>query len=203
VNVLDSTSTHGPRDLDLRPAELERSTIWSWVQRCNWCGYCAANIAGVTQLPADAVERDEYRAQLVDADFPDLANSFLCSALLAEQLGRTDDAALDIISAAWVCDDEGSPEAAVRCRLRAVELLRGSEGGAPFGNAETKHVVIVDLLRRAGQFDEAVAEADTALADATGAVAEILAFSRARALAGDVQTYTVKDAQATHDESSV
>lgn len=37
-------------------------------------------------------------------------------------------AARNAIEAAWVCDDENAHEAAVRCRLRAVERLRESEG---------------------------------------------------------------------------
>ena len=42
--------------------------------------------------------------------------------------------------------------------------------------------MIVDLLRRAGRFEDAVEEADAALGEAEGEVAAVLAFSRSLAL---------------------
>ena len=54
--------------------------------------------------------------------------------------------------------------------------------------------MIVDLLRRAGRFKEAVTEADAALGEAEGEVAAMLAFSRSLALACDSGPCTVEDA---------
>ena len=54
--------------------------------------------------------------------------------------------------------------------------------------------MIVDLLRRAGRFEEAVEQADAALGEAEGDVAAVLAFSRSLALARDPGRYMVEDA---------
>lgn len=42
---LQSTNAFGSPDLDLRPPEMERSTMCYWVQTCPQCGYCASDIA--------------------------------------------------------------------------------------------------------------------------------------------------------------
>ena len=196
VTVLDSTNTFGPPDLDLRPAEMARSTIFAWVQRCSACGYAAPSIDEAPPGTREVVESPAYRAQLADADLPELARSFLCSSTIFEEQGEEAAAARNAIEAAWVCDDENLPEAGTRCRLRAVELLRESEaeGEGLYPDSSTDYAVIVDLLRRAGRFEEAVAQADAALGDAEGEVGAVLAFSRSLALARDSGSYTVADA---------
>ncbi len=127
VTQLSSTSSFGSPDLDLRPAELARSSIFAWVQRCASCGYCAPNIEEESSYKQEIVESAAYRALLADADFPELARSFLCSSMIFEEFEEEAFAARNAIEAAWVCDDENAHEAAVRCRLRAVERLRESE----------------------------------------------------------------------------
>ena len=131
-----------------------------------------------------------------EADLPELARSFLCSSMIFEELGEEAFAARNAIEAAWVCDDENATMRAVRCRLQAVERLRESEadGDALYDDASTQYAVIVDLLRRAGRFEEAVEQADAALGEAEGEVAAVLAFSRSLALACDAGRYTVEDA---------
>ena len=107
-------------------------------------------------------------------------------------------AARSAIEAAWVCDDHGLHEAAVRCRLRAVERLRESQadGDELYEDPSVEYAVMVDLLRRAGRFEEAVDEVDAALGDSEGEVAAVLAFSRSLAVARDSGRYTVEDALA-------
>ena len=196
VVLLNSTSSFGAPDLDLRPPEMERSSMFAWVQRCAWCGYCAPSIDEGTSAMREIVESSAYRALLARSDVPELARYFLCSSMIFEEVEKEAFAARNAIEAAWVCDDANAHEAALRCRLRAVERLRESEadGDALYDDPYTEHAVIVDLLRRAGQFDEAVEEADAALGEAEGEVAAVLAFSRSLALARDSGRYTVEDA---------
>ena len=173
--------------------------MFAWVQRCSSCGYCAPSIAEGTPFKKEIVESDAYRQLLADPDLPELARSFLCSSMIFEEFEEEAFAARNAIEAAWVCDDENAHDAAVRCRLRAVERLRESEadGDALYDDPSTEYAVIVDLLRRAGRFEEAVEEADAALGEAEGEVAAVLAFSRSLALARDSGVYTVDDAFAT------
>ena len=130
----------------------------------------------------EVVESPAYRALLAEAALPELARSFLCSSMIFEEFEAEAFAARTAIEAAWVCDDENAHEAAVRCRLRAVERLRESEadGDALYDDPFTEYAVIVDLLRRAGRFEDAVEEADAALGEAEGEVATVLAFSHHR-----------------------
>lgn len=194
--ILNSTSSFGPPDLDLRPSEPARSSIFAWIQRCGTCGYCAPNIGDATPYTREVVEDIPYRSVLSDASYPELARAFLCSSLVFEQLGEEASAARNAIEAAWACDDDGAAEAAVRCRIRAARLLVESqgEGDEVFPDATTEDAVLVDLLRRARRFDEAVAAADAALQEAEGITRRVLAFSRARAFAHDAARYTVADA---------
>ena len=50
--VCNSTNEFGARDLDLRPGEMLRSTMHTWMQSCVSCGYVAASLD--TPLGADA-----------------------------------------------------------------------------------------------------------------------------------------------------
>jgi hypothetical protein len=186
VLVMDSTSTFGPPDLDLRPAEIARSSIFAWIQRCSSCGYCAPTMDEAAPTTREVVNSDAYRTQLADEDLPELARSFLCSSMIFEEQGDEAAAAQNAIEAAWVCDDEDLPAAATRCRLRAIELLRADQS--------TDYALIVDLLRRAGRFEDAIAQADAALADEEGELVAVLAFSRSLALARDSGRYTDADA---------
>jgi hypothetical protein len=101
-----------------------------WVQRCTACGYCAPSLS--TEIPGavDTVRSASYQNQLHSAEYPKLANEFLCLALLYEQDGQLANAGRSAVHAAWVCDD------AVR----------------------------IDLLRRAGAFDAALALCEDLLA---------------------------------------
>jgi len=167
-HLLASTSAFGWSDLDLRPPEPERSSLFLWVQRCPGCGYCAADLEHGDEDLREIIDSEEYRTQLADPSFPLLANTFLCQAILLEETGNEQGAAWRAINAAWACDDEGAgaAEAAVRARLRAVELfeLELAEGGR-FGEGDelgdisaSEHALLAELLRRAGRFDEALEE---------------------------------------------
>jgi GTP pyrophosphokinase len=196
--VLGSTSSFGPPDLDLRPSEPARSSIFAWVQRCAFCGYCAPSIGVARPGASHVVDTPEYGGQLVDAEYPPLANSFLCSALIFSAVGEAGLATRSAIEAAWVCDDAGALQAAQRCRMRAVDLLLQSraEGDEPFVDPATESAVLVDLLRRSERFEEAVEQAVAALPDAEGTVRDILAFSRDLAIAHDASAYTIEAALA-------
>ena len=74
-DVLGSTSVFGRPDLDLRPAEMQRSTMEVWLQVCPHCRYIAPDLA---QQVGDlsVVATAEYRTTLDDQRFLELARRF-------------------------------------------------------------------------------------------------------------------------------
>lgn len=111
------------------------------------------------------VKSDSYRRQLVEPRFPKLANAFLCSGLILESAGNYGGAGWAGVHAAWACDDADLREQAGECRKRAVTMfMKAREASQKLveepGGAE---LLIADLSRRAGDFQEAVQACDEGL----------------------------------------
>lgn len=203
--MIASTSTFGASDLDTRPAEVVRSSLCFWVAVCPTCGY-----AGGPSLawPAEsfhegsrrAIERclrsATYRRQRRDPSFPDLANRFLCRALIEERIGDHSRAGWSTLHAAWACDDAGEAAAAVRCRLLAAERFQEERAeGGEFAEPETEQAIIAETLRRAGRHAEAVEVCDEVLAESEDeGLRAIVSLVRRLAERGDDARHTVDEA---------
>jgi hypothetical protein len=155
---LISTASLGSTDLDSRPPEPERSSLSYWIHTCPSCGYCAPDLSEGDRAFEAVVRGDEYRNTLENPSIPRLAGQFLCWALLQESGKEYDKAGWGAIHAAWACDDAGAGQWAAKCRKRASELLvRAREMGQWFAeDAGLEEAILVDLLRRAGRFEEAL-----------------------------------------------
>lgn len=140
-----STSESGPPDLDLRPAPMRRYSMQTWVVRCPGCGYCARSIEQAPEGVRAVVDSETYRAQLEATDAPELANSFLCQALLDEAQGRTVSAVWAAVRAAWVCDDAELEDAATTCRRRARALLAAMRRAGHTLRREPEVVLVAKL----------------------------------------------------------
>jgi hypothetical protein len=196
-NVLASTSTFGPTDLDLRPNGPARWALQFQVHHCPDCGYCAERI-GERTLEADRVVASlVYRDVLEQARMPALARHFFCAALVAEAAERRDAASTHFLEAAWACDDARAAGQARICRDRAAEMLASAiEWGDVPTESPLVHGVRADLLRRAGRYDEAIgacAAGEATLDPASeeqGRAATVLAFIRELAEAGATKRTT-------------
>lgn len=155
----------GSRDLDTRPSDPLRSTIYAWVQRCPSCGYAAPDVGKQVPGAAETVRLPRYREQLGNRTFPDLANTFLCWSLIQEDAGQRGRAAWACIHAAWVCDDQENDVAARICRKRAAALMKQAmrEGDRLAAQDGGDDAILVDLLRRAGRLRDARMAAGEAL----------------------------------------
>ena len=77
VTQLDSTSSFGPPDLDVRPAEPARSSIFAWVQRCASCGANDREIAEALQRLVAYGERRDYCGKFVILDVDEARNYYV------------------------------------------------------------------------------------------------------------------------------
>ena len=154
-----------PPDFVTRPGEHVRSTIHAWMQHCPECGYCAADISSIHEDAVPLLGTPEYHRQRSDASFPEGARPFLCHSLILQHLGQWADAGWSSLHAAWVCDDSGDVASAVACRTHALTLWqRAKKGGENFGDdLGMEYVLVTDLYRRTGQFEQAVVTCSDAL----------------------------------------
>jgi hypothetical protein len=112
------------------------------------------------------VASNVYRAQLRNLSFPGLANSFLCHSLAAEAENRFVEATLGALHAAWACDDDPIRfKRASQCRSRVIDMIQGaSRRGQKFGaGPESAAAILVDALRRTGNFESAATTCQEAL----------------------------------------
>jgi len=181
-------------DLDLKPPA---DVAWLWPQNCVRCIGCGACWVGIGDIPRDAkqfVASPAYR-EVADGPWPTGFREEMAAALLAEHLGMHEFAFERHLIASWIADDEqtwlGSPESsrslADLARTRAVQswiaaagdpttepLPRCTETAAVTvtGDVLLDNQVLVDLLRRLGQWERAraaAASARRALADTLAA----------------------------------
>lgn len=196
-----SSRRYGPSDLDLRPPPATHFALQYWVHRCPHCGYCAPNIASGPDQARASMQSDAYVRQLDDPQYPELANRFLCSAIIHEQAGWLVEAAWAHVHAAWSCDDEGKDRAAARLRLRAAVLFQRLRAeGIPFTDPPGgEEALMADLLRRSGDPSGALALSREGLRTARDTtVRHVLHYVATLAERGDVRPHTVADALMTN-----
>ena len=80
-SVIGSTHRFGPCDLDMRPPEMQRSTMPYWVEECPFCGYVSAD---VSKIPYDEANPDSIEKYILSPEYKNVEGlSF--SAYLSEQ----------------------------------------------------------------------------------------------------------------------
>ena len=194
---IGSTNSFGSPDLDTRPPEMTRSTIFAWVQRCPKCGFCAADVSKATPRAAALVCGPAYTCQLADSIYPELANSFLCKALIEEDSQDYATAVWSLIHAAWACDDAQRDDPAKTCRSKAANMIKkvllGGQQLTDQPGAQT--AIQVDLLRRAGRLDDArqlVLSQGPAISE--DIILKILAYQDNLIDSGDQSCHTISEA---------
>lgn len=197
---LVSTNEFGSRDLDLRPAQMMRSTMHNWVQQCPNCGLCATSVDKVPAGTAELVRSTRYQALLRDATrMPQLARRFRAQSLMEEQVGDLVSAAHAALCAAWACDDARETDAAIDCRNRAIGLfLRAADSDQPSTDGserDGRNLVVIDLLRRTSRFDEARARCQLVLEAADPSHRAIAQYQATLVDAADTAVHRVDEAK--------
>ncbi len=154
-----STNAFGYPDLDSRPPEMERSTIYYLIQRCPSCGYCASDLSACLDNAEALVKSKIYQDILDTPSIPKGAASYLASSYIYEQLRQYSESAWMAINASWVCDDENDAHAAKKCRERAIEMIEIGQAMLLFQHLSEQtgasEAITIDLMRRVSRFQDA------------------------------------------------
>lgn len=199
-HALASTNSFGSPDLDTRPPEMQRSTMHAWIQRCPSCGYCSRDASEFQDSLRAVLDSSEYRSQLADTRYPELASSFICSGMLADASERPDDAGWAYLHAAWVLDDARKDDLARLWRGKAADsfLAVVAEGHAFAAQPGASEAILIDCLRRAGRGGEALPLIERALSqNYEDIIHKILVLQRALIQRGDTAAHLVKEALET------
>ena len=152
-----STNQFGSPDLDMRPPEMLRSTMNTWVQCCENCGYSAPCIGDGDTSVSSVIASSKYESLRSYTSFPKLANQFLCWKLIAESEGKYDSAGWAALHAAWVCDDSNKCKEAIQCREYAISMFEHAiDKEIKFAeDSNSAFALLADLFRRVGEFEMA------------------------------------------------
>lgn len=199
VPAVQSTTTFGSCDLDLRDPPLARDLTACLLHRCQGCGYVAADLADAGEAQGVDVRAPGYRECLDDARFPQSARNYRARAWIEHGRKRPGDVAELLLRAAWLCDDtDGAEDAARQCRdeaLQAIDALHAI-GGRLSEDPHLDELLRLDLLRRSGRHAEVRGLAETLQGETLSPLdAAIAGFHWHRAGAGDAGCYTVREAE--------
>lgn len=157
ITVLAMANQQGTADLDFRPPEVRRSAMPLWVHKCDYCRNVFSTSEKMPDYEEKYIDSKEYVNCGGIASLPELARKFVKLALIYQHCGEYKKAGDAFLCAAWDCDDERMDVTAIVCRKRAlacyneVDVSQLSKRELP----ELK-LRIVDMLRRAGMYDEAI-----------------------------------------------
>lgn len=150
-------------------------------------------------VDTQAVGTPEYVALLQDERYPKLARKFLAYAHMADAANSAALTCWAALRAAWSCDDGDEPyrAAAALCREQALKALGKihARNKAFTDNRESDEILILDLLRRTGNF-QAVIDAATRLSSKQlpQILEQIASFQAQQAERQVVKGFTVADA---------
>jgi hypothetical protein len=153
-------------------------------------------------LDAMAARLGRMKARVIRSRWPapdnsSLPNIFLRRAFIADELGEIAAAARAALWAAWASDDRDDTEDAAASRRKAALLFKRAiaDGKLAGEELQTAEFILVDVLRRSGQWDEALAccrGLDASAFDATKSA--MLRFQERLIEARDVRCHKVSDA---------
>jgi hypothetical protein len=193
---IGSTNTFGSCDLDTRPPEMARSTLFAHVQRCPSCGYCAVEARQFDERYGCVLESEAYRKQLNAADCPELASSFVCAGMLLEAVGHHQEAGWKFLKAAWVLDDNHADELALQRRGQAADrfIAALAHGASLMDQAGASEAIVVDCLRRSGRSPKALELISYAeRGECEPIIRELLSFQRSLLQRGDTACHTMEE----------
>ncbi len=150
--VLLSSSTFGSMDLDTRPSTKGHEQFQYKIQECPKCHYCNTRVDVVEGALQDFSL--EYKELLCNSDISPVAKKYMMAAILQEKVENFCLAGELYLMAAWIFDDEENTELAINVRKASAKNIRKD---VELSNDCETAIMLVDILRRAGEFQESLA----------------------------------------------
>ncbi|WP_147378816.1 hypothetical protein [Motilimonas pumila] len=178
-----------------------RDCLDYFIQQCPHCGYSHHDLSQAIDESKSVIQRPEYQSLLVAPHVPETARSYMASSFLYEQQRQFAKATWDMISAAWICDDEKKDDIASFCRVQAISLLNNANAyqQSIAEQPSLAQLIKIDLLRRANLFDLGLTElAQLSDKKMEPLLKQTAAFQLDRCLAHDNAAYNFADVTSTH-----
>ncbi|MDO5478170.1 MAG: hypothetical protein Q4G23_03300 [Clostridia bacterium] len=188
---LTGTNTfEGSSDLDLRPPEVQRSTMEFWLDECENCTYINEDIEKDNGIDKEYLKSEEY----VNCDGmifkEELAKKFYRHFKIMMKLKNYEKAYQSLLNAVWVCDDADDVALTVKFRVWLDQIF----GKLWKPDDEKMFVRHADVLRRSGSFDEVIKRYSDFLS-AEQIHNDIIKFQLELSAKKDIRAYTVYDVQ--------
>lgn len=188
--MLASTSVWGQPDLDLRPSQMQRSSMFAWLDECPHCGYVAADIEKELEASPDMLKSEEYLTCNGNEFKSDLSKRFFRRYLISKAEKNYNSEFYSLLHCAWTCDD-ADDKLAVKMRRLALESIEKIDAESDDEKSNLK-LIRADLLRRSLQFDELVREFGD-MSFGNEIMDKVIAFQLELAAKGDSACYTLED----------
>lgn len=190
-NILMSTNSFGSPDLDLRPPEMRRSTMWLWIQRCPCCDYVNYDIESESSANEEFLKSYEYSSNDGLEFKSELADRFYKHYKIMMLDRKYMDAYTALLRCAWSCDDRRDINNAKHIRKMAINMFEK----LPRLKKVNENIIAqyVDILRRSSDFERVISEfTDRKFNNET--IQAVVNFQLELAKNKDAGVYTVRDA---------
>lgn len=152
IKAVYTTNSIRSGDLDLRPPPMTRDIMETWIQRCTYCGYSSPNVENENSITSDFLQSNKYHSILQNKKVPDLCISFLCWAVIANELQLYNESVAAYLDAAWVCDDKLNA-ISNESRLKCIDEIKKAQNNNQLviQSPKSDDILMLDLLRRTVQ----------------------------------------------------
>lgn len=149
---LGANNSFGMRDLDTRPPGIQRGLMHLMIEKCPKCGYASYDVSkNDNNISEQDLKSEDYVSILNNDKINFALKKFMLAGILIEK-HNSKLAGMSYLRAAWMADDSGEKIISKKMRSKAIKFL---EFSLKEENNENIRLIIVDLYRRIGMFEEA------------------------------------------------
>ena len=186
ITVLGSSNQWGYADLDLRPPEMYRSTMDTWMDECPNCGFVSPMLKNELGVTREFIESETYKNCEGHEFISPLAKRFYRAYMIYEDKGLDMEAFSNLLHCVWACDDRDDSELAVELRVKLADMVDKLDKN------DDLNLMKADFLRRSRQFERVIEEYENVYFG-KDILNQIVRFQIEKSRMGDDKCYTVED----------